>query len=50
MPSFTNTIIGVGPICDADCKFFFKKKFVTVLSPGGTAILTGWREKKLTRL
>ena len=24
MPSFTNILIGVGPICDADCKFFFK--------------------------
>ena len=50
VPSFTNTLIGVGPICDADCTFVFKKKDVTVLSPEGKAILTGWREKKLPRL
>ena len=25
MPSFTNTLIGVGPICDADCTVIFKK-------------------------
>ena len=33
IPSFTNTIIGVGPICDADCTVVFTKKDVTVLSP-----------------
>ena len=33
MPSFTNTLIGVGPICDANCTVVFKKKDVTVLSP-----------------
>ena len=26
MPSFTNTLIGVGPICDAKCTFVFNKK------------------------
>ena len=25
MPTFTNTLIGVGPICDADCTVVFKK-------------------------
>ena len=50
MPSFTNKLTGVGPICDADCTVVFTKKGVTVLSPKGKAILTGWREKKLTRL
>ena len=50
MPSFTNTLIGVGPICDADCTFIFTKKDVTVLSPKSKAIITGWREKKLPRL
>ena len=33
MPTFTNTLIGVGPICDADCTVVFKKEDVTVLSP-----------------
>ena len=50
IPSFTNTLIGVGPICDANCTVIFKKKDVTVLSPEGKPILRGWREKKLPRL
>ena len=32
MPAFTNTLIGVGPICDANCTVVFKKKDVIVLS------------------
>ena len=50
MPTFTNTLIGVGPICDADCAVVFKKEDVTVLSPKGEPILQGWREDKLPRL
>ena len=33
VPYFTNTLIGVGRICDANCTIVFKKKDVTVLSP-----------------
>ena len=43
MPSFTNTLVGVGPICDADCTVVFTKQDVTVLSSKGKPILTGWR-------
>ena len=50
MPAFTNTLIGAGPICDADCTVVFKKKDVTVLSPNGEPILQGWREEKLPHL
>ena len=50
MPSFTNTIVGVGLICDSDCTEFFTKQDVTVLSPKGKTTLTGWRENKLPRL
>ena len=50
MPSFTNTIVGVGLICDSDCTAFFTKQDVTVLSPKGKTILTVWRENKLPRL
>ena len=50
MPAFTNTLIGVGPICDADLTVAFKKEDVTVLSPKGEPILQGWREEKLPRL
>ena len=50
MPAFTNTLIGVGPICDAKCTVMFKKKYVTIISPEGKIILRGWREKKIPRL
>ena len=50
IPSFTNTLVGVGPICNADCTVLFTKQDVTVFSPGGNPILTGWREKELSRL
>ena len=50
MPTFTNTLIGVGPICDANYTVVFKKEDVTVISPEGKPILQGWREKKLPRL
>ena len=43
MPKFTNTLIEVGPIYDADCTLVFKKEDVTVLSPKGEPILKGWR-------
>ena len=35
MPTFTNTLVGVGPICDANCTVVFKKEDVTLLSPKG---------------
>ena len=50
MPAFTNTLIGVGPIFDADCTVVLKKEDVTVLSPKGDPILQGCREEKLPRL
>ena len=39
MPSFTNNLVGVGPICDADFTVLFTKHNVTVFSPGGKPIL-----------
>ena len=50
MPDFTNTLICVGPIFDANCTVVFQKKDLTVLSTEGTPILQGWRENKLPRL
>ena len=47
MPTFTNTLIGIVPICDANCNVVFKKQDVTAISPEGKPILQGWREKKL---
>ena len=45
MLSFTNTLVGIGLICDAICKFVFMEHDMTVYSPAGEAILTGWLEK-----
>ena len=50
IPSFTNTLIGVRPVCDENCTVIFKKNDVTVLSPEGKTVLTGWGEKKIPRL
>ena len=50
MPTFTSTLIGIRPICDANCTVVFKKQDVTVISPEGKNILQGWRENKLPRL
>ena len=50
MTSFTNTLIGVGPICDAKCTVVFQQKDLKVLSPEGKPILRGSRVKKLPRI
>ena len=50
MPTFTNTLIGIDPICDAKCTVVFKKQDVTIISPEGKPILQGLREKKLPHL
>ena len=50
MPTFTNTLIGIGPICDANCTVVFKKQGVAVISTEGKPILQGFIEKKLPRL
>ena len=50
MPYFNNTLVGVGPICNAECIVLFTKKYVTEFSPGVKPILTVWREKELLRL
>ena len=50
MTSFTNTLVGAGPTCDADCTVLFGKHDVTVFSFGGKPTLTGWREKEIPKL
>ena len=50
IPYFTNTLVGVVPICDTDCIVVFTKQDVKLLPPKGKPILTGWRENKLPRL
>ena len=50
MPSFTNTLVGVGPICGAYCTVVFTKQDVTVFSSKCKPIIIAWREKKLPKL
>ena len=39
-----HTLIGVGPLCDADCAVTLTFQAVIVCNSQGTAILTVWRE------
>ena len=41
MPYFTSTLIGIGHICDPECKVLLTKKDVVVISPEDKTILTG---------
>ena len=50
MPGFRHTLIGVGPLCDADCTFIFTSTAVVVRDPQGNPVLTVWREQSGPRL
>ena len=50
MPTFTNTLVGIGPICDAGCTVMFTSKDVTLYSVRGLLILTGWRETHMPKM
>ena len=44
MPGFCHNLIGVGPLCDAECTVTFTSEAVIVRYQQGTPVLTGWRE------
>ena len=44
MPSFKHTLLGIGKICDADCKVVFTNEEVVVYNAQQQPILSGWRE------
>jgi hypothetical protein len=44
MPSFTHTLIGLGPFANQGCKIVFNKTLVTVFHPNCHPILKGWRD------
>jgi hypothetical protein len=44
MPSFSHTLIGLGPFANQGCKIVFDKKSVTVFHPNGHPILKGWQD------
>ena len=45
-----HTVIGVGPLCDADCAVTFTREAVIVRDKQGTAVLTSWCEATRPRL
>ena len=50
MSGFRHNLIGVGPLCDADCTVIFTREAVIVRYQQGTAVLTGWCEASGSRL
>ena len=50
IPKFTNTLIGVGHIYDAECTVLFTKQDVTAFLPTDEPILRGWRKKVMPKL
>ena len=50
MPSFTNSLIGLGPFVDMGNTVVFTATGVSVVHPDGHSILDGWREAAGARL
>ena len=50
MPGFRHTLVGVGPLFDANLTVTFTREAVFVRYKQGTAVLTGWRESTGSRL
>ena len=50
MPGFTNNLVSIGSLCDADCSAYFNKTTVTIFNPAGLPILHGYRETAGARL
>ena len=50
MTGFRHTLIGVGPLCDADCTVRFTRAAVIVRDAQGSPVLTGRRDQSGPRL
>ena len=50
MPSFKHTLLGLGPICDSDCKEVFTKGELIIYDTAGATIISGWRKRDGARL
>ena len=50
IPGLRHTLIGVGPLCDADCTVTFTRETVIIQDTRGTPVLTRWREDSGPRL
>ena len=50
MPGFIHTLMGVSPLCDADCTVTLTRAAVIVRDAQGSPVLTGWRDQSGPRL
>ena len=44
MPAFRHNLLGIGILCDKDCKVLFTKQTVIIYDKNNEPFLTGWRE------
>ena len=45
LPTFTDSLVGVGMLCDTNCTVVFNNSSFTVLDPQENFILTRWRKR-----
>ena len=50
MPSFHHSLMGIGPLCNHNCRVLFEKKAVTVFSKDGNVLLHCWHKKAGAKL
>ena len=50
MSRFKHNILGIGNLCDQDCKFLFKKHSVIIYDRNNKPFLKGWRETSGAKL
>eukprot|EP00804_Cyclotella_cryptica_P017724 CCRYP_001164-RA/>CCRYP_001164-RA protein AED:0.37 eAED:0.27 QI:0/0/0/1/0.33/0.25/4/0/1265 len=50
MPSFQHNLMGIGKLCDNDCRVVFDKTTVTVFANNGSTLLQGWCEQTGAKL
>jgi hypothetical protein len=50
MPSLQHNLMGIGKLCDNDCKVVFDKTAITVIAQNGSMLLKDWHEQDGSKL
>ena len=50
MPGFRHNLLGIGNLCDKDCRVVFTKRSVVIYNKTNKPFLTGWREADRAKL
>ena len=50
MPGFRHNLLGIGNLCDKDCRVVFTKRSVVIYDKTNKPFLTGWREADRAKL